>query len=198
MKQLHRPDLFAWSAFDEARNLDFNGFAWARKDGNVLIDPMPMSAHDLEHLRSLGGAALIVVTNSDHTRLAHELQGVFGAKLLGPVAEKGAFAADRWIADGEEIVPGLVALEMQGSKTPGELALLLEETTLITGDLIRGHRGGALNLLPDEKLSDKEAAIESVRRILENDAIDAVLVGDGWPIFYDGHAKLGELVDQGG
>ncbi|MCB0221177.1 MAG: MBL fold metallo-hydrolase, partial [Chrysiogenetes bacterium] len=48
MKQLHRPDLFAWLAFDEARNLDFNGFAWVRKEGNVLIDPMPMSAHDLE------------------------------------------------------------------------------------------------------------------------------------------------------
>lgn len=198
MKRLHRPDLFAWSAFDEARNLDFNGFAWVRKSGNVLIDPMPMSQHDLEHLKSLGDARLIVVTNSDHIRVAHELQGVFNAELCGPVGEKGAFKADRWIADEEEIVPGLTALEMHGSKTPGELALLLEDTTLITGDLIRGHCGGSLNLLPDEKLTDKNAALESVRRILDYDTIDAVLVGDGWPIFYDGHAKLGELVDHGG
>jgi hypothetical protein len=30
---------------------------------------------------------------------------------------------------------------MAGSKTPGELALILEKTTLITGDLVRGHMG---------------------------------------------------------
>lgn len=198
MKQLHRPDLFSWSAFDEARNLDFNGFAWVRKTGNVLIDPMPMTPHDFRHLESLGGASLIVVTNSDHTRHAEYLARELGAQLYGPVGEKGAFSADSWIEDAQQIVPGLIAIQMNGSKTPGELALLLEETTLITGDLIRGHCGGKLNLLPDEKLRDKEAALDSVRRLLDFTKIDAVLVGDGWPIFYGGHARLGELVDQGG
>ena len=30
MKALHRPDLFSWSQFDEARNLDFHSVAWIR------------------------------------------------------------------------------------------------------------------------------------------------------------------------
>ena len=73
MKSLHRPDLFAWSRFDEARNVDFSGTLWVREAGNVVIDPMPLSAHDRAHLDALGGAALIVVTNSDHLRAAVEL-----------------------------------------------------------------------------------------------------------------------------
>ena len=40
MKSLHRPDLFAWSSFDEARNVDFNGTFWQRDEGNVVFDPM--------------------------------------------------------------------------------------------------------------------------------------------------------------
>ena len=50
MKQLHRKDLFCWSVFDKERNIDFNSVLWVRDAGNVLIDPLPMSEHDHEHL----------------------------------------------------------------------------------------------------------------------------------------------------
>src|SRR5512134_1802435 len=75
------------------------------------------------------------------------------------------FPCEHWLGDGDEPVPGLHVLEMHGSKTPGELALVLERTTLITGDLVRGHMGGKLNLLPDAKLTDHAQAIASVQRI---------------------------------
>jgi len=65
---MNRDDLFSWSVFAEKLNVDFSGFAWIRKEGNVLIDPVAMSEHDAAHLASLGGAAWIVVTNSDHIR----------------------------------------------------------------------------------------------------------------------------------
>lgn len=84
-------------------------------------------------------------------------------------------------------------LELQGSKTPGELALLVDGTTLITGDLVRAHRGGALSMLPDPKLSDRALALASVKRLAAIDTIEAVLVGDGWPMFRDGHQALVEL-----
>ena len=54
MKQLHRPDLFNWSVFNEDRNIDFHGLCWVRPEGNVVIDPLPMSDHDRQHLQSLG------------------------------------------------------------------------------------------------------------------------------------------------
>ncbi len=197
MKALHRPDLFCWSQFDESRNVDFHGWAWIRPDGNVLIDPLPLGDHDRKHLTELGGAAWIVVTNSDHTRAAEGLAKEFGAQLAGPAAEKKTFPlpCERWLANGDSLVPGLVALAFDGSKTPGELALLIDETTLVTGDLIRAHRGGSLMLLPDAKLGHKATAISSVRQLVKNyPAIDAVLVGDGWPVFRDGHERLRELV----
>ena len=91
-------------------------------------------------------------------------------------------------------MPGLSVLEMQGSKTLGELALVLERTTLITGDLVRGYMGGRLNLLPEAKLTDRAQAVASVGRILrEHREIETVLVGDGWPIFHDGQRALAAL-----
>lgn len=196
MKRTHRPDLFAWSRFDEARDLDFHSYAWIRPGGTVLVDPLPLSDHDRGQLEAAGPVTHVVITNSDHVRAAPELATRFGAERVGPAAEEGAFEADRWVTTGDEIVEGLLAIALDGSKTPGELALLLEATTLVTGDLVRGHAGGALNLLPDGKLGDREAAIASVRRLLDHRQVEAVLVGDGWPVFRDGHARLEELVGR--
>ncbi|MFW5925619.1 MAG: MBL fold metallo-hydrolase [Myxococcota bacterium] len=197
MKKLHRDDLYGWSVFDADRNLDFHGTAWVRPDGNVLIDPVPMSDHDAAHLKSLGGATWIVVTNGDHVRAADELARTWWAKLAGPVAERSTLglACDRWLADGDELVEGLRVMALEGSKTPGELALVIAPDTLVCGDLVRGHRGGYLNLLPDAKLKDKGRALASVRRMAEIEGIEAVLVGDGWPVFRSGRARLLELLD---
>jgi hypothetical protein len=63
----------------------------------------------------------------------------------------------------------------------------------VTGDLVRGQRGGALNLLPDAKLLDRSAAVRSVADLAARPSVTAVLVGDGWPVFRDGHARLREL-----
>ena len=198
MKRLHRPDLFGWSAFDESRDLDFHSVLWRRADGNVAIDPLPLSAHDRKHLADLGGVALVVVTNSDHTRAAEPLAKECGARLAGPAAERARFplACDLWLADGDEPVPGLVAIALDGSKTPGELALVLDRTTLVTGDLVRAHEGGRLTTLPAAKLRDPARAAASVRRLAALRDVDAVLVGDGWPIFRGAGVALRELAES--
>jgi hypothetical protein len=196
MKQLHRSDLLGWSRFDEARNIDFHSVLWLRPEGNVVIDPLPLTPHDEKELLERGGAVLIVVTNSDHVRDAERIAKLTGAKLAGPRGEKEAFPirCERWLGHGDEPVPGLKVIEMHGSKTPGELALLLDGHTLVTGDLVRAHGGGALALLPDAKLSDRKAAIESVRSLLDYPDLQAVLTGDGWPVFRNGHRLLRELL----
>jgi hypothetical protein len=197
MKRLHRADLYSWSVFDEARDVDFNGVAWVRPEGNVLIDPVPMTPHDRTHLAGLGGAAWIVVTNSDHVRAAAALAKELNAQLAGPRAEKESFPipCDRWLGDGEQLVPGLVAFELEGSKTPGELALSLNRTTLIFGDLVRAHRAGSLMMLPPEKLKDAARARLSVRRVVErNTGADTVLVGDGFSAYGNAWLLLHELL----
>ena len=156
-----------------------------------------MSDHDRAHLAELGGAAWIIMTNSDHTRWGQELAGETGAKLAAPAAEQDVwpYECDAWLSAGDRLVAGLQVFEMQGSKTPGELAFIIDGHTLVTGDLIRAHRAGSLMMLPDPKLTHRESAIESVRRLAQIDGIQAVLVGDGWPIFRDGQARLRELAD---
>jgi len=196
MKRLHRTDLYGWSQFNEERNIDFHSFLWTRRDGNVAIDPLPMTEHDAAHLDELGGVHTLVITNSDHVRDARSMVERFGPVVCGPAGERESFPidCDRWLEAGDEPVPGLRVFALEGSKTRGELALLLEESTLITGDLIRAHEGGRLCLLPDAKLADAAAALASVRRLAELPDIDAVLTGDGWPVFRDGSARLRELM----
>jgi glyoxylase-like metal-dependent hydrolase (beta-lactamase superfamily II) len=198
MKRLHRPDLFCWSAFDESRNLDFHSLLWVRAGGNVAIDPLPLSPHDRKHLDEVGGVGLVVVTNSDHTRNAEWMARTFDARLAGPRAERDAFPlrCDLWLDDGDTPVPGLRAFALDGSKTPGELAFVLDDTTLVTGDLIRAHEGGRLTMLPASKLRDAAAAARSVRRLAALPGIDAVLVGDGWPIFRGAGDALRELAES--
>ena len=195
MKKLHRDDLFGWTEFDCERNLDFHSVLWVRSAGNVAIDPLPLSEHDAAHLEELGGLAAIVVTNKDHLRAGAELARRFEAKLLAPAGEREDFPAecDGWLSEGDEPVPGLRAMALDGSKTAGELCLILEGTTLITGDLIRSHVGGKLCTLPDPKLKDKTAAMESVRRVCALEGIETVLTGDGWPIFRHGGEALLDL-----
>ncbi|MCG8417355.1 MAG: MBL fold metallo-hydrolase [Proteobacteria bacterium] len=196
MKRLHRPDLYGWSEFNPDRNIDFHSVLWVRQGGNIAIDPLALSDHDRDHLAQLGDPIMIIITNSDHVRNAKKLAESTGAVLCGPAGERDSFPIPcaRWLADGDEIVPGLRALALDGSKTSGELALILEETTLITGDLVRAHEGGRLCLLPDAKLTDKSAAVASAKRLAALSGISAVLPGDGWPIFRHGSSALAELV----
>lgn len=195
MKSLHRNDLFQWSQFDEDRDVDFHSVLWVRPEGNLAIDPLPLSDHDRRHLLELGGAAWVVLTNGDHLRAAVDLVKATGARIAAPAGERGKIGIpiDRWIADGEEVVPGLVAHAMDGSKTAGELALHLAPDTLITGDLVRGQRANRLNLLPPGKLTDADAAKRSVARLAAIPGLTTVLVGDGWPLFHDASEQLARL-----
>ena len=192
VKQLHRSDLFSWSVFNEERNIDFNGTLWLRPSGNILIDPLPFTEHDINHLKSLGGAAHVIITNSDHVRDAAEIVLLTGAKCWGPVAEKHDFpiTCDGWLSEEEQPIKGIEVFCLNGSKTPGELALLIDDKTLVTGDLIRAHEGGYLRMLPEEKLQNHALALESIKRMASITRIQAVIPGDGWPIFNNGHEAL--------
>ena len=192
MKQLHRSDLFSWSVFNEERNIDFNGTLWLRSSGNILIDPLPLKGHDINHLESLGGATHVIITNSDHVRDAAKIVLLTGAKCWGPVAEKHDFpiTCDGWLSEEEQPIKGIEVFCLNGSKTPGELALLIDDKTLVTGDLIRAHEGGYLRMLPEEKLQNHALALESIKRMASITRIQAVIPGDGWPIFNNGHEAL--------
>ena len=196
MKSLHKSNLYCWSQFDEARNIDFHSYLWTRKGGNVVFDPLPLSNHDKDHLRSLGKVSHIFISNSDHVRNAKDMADETGAEIWGPEAEKENFpiACARWLGASKDLIEGLDVYCLTGSKTDGELAFVIEGETLITGDLIRAHSGGKLCLLPEGKLRDLDKAVNSVRKLADIKGIKAILPGDGWPVFRDGDTVMSELV----
>ncbi len=196
MKTLHKPNLYCWSQFDEQRNIDFHSYLWVRTQGNIVFDPLPLSAHDKQHLKDLGKLTHIIITNSDHVRDAESLALDTGALIYGPSAEKDNFpiACAHWLSEGKNVEEGLDVYCLEGSKTPGELAFVVEGDTLITGDLIRAHAGGALCMLPAAKLQDVEQAKSSVKRLAAITGIKAILPGDGWPVFREAEVVLTELI----
>lgn len=203
MKSLHRPDLFAWSSFDDSRNVDFTGHLLVVDGGpNVAFDPMPLSEHDLAHVDQLGGVDWVLISNADHVRDTAAFCARWDAKVAAPAAERdrsefAGLPVALWLQPDEGLTFGVHCLGMRGSKTAGELAFLLPGgDTLLCGDLVRGQRAGSLNLLPDPKLGDKAAAIASVQALAERGDIEAVLVGDGQSIFRDGAARLRELASS--
>lgn len=196
MKTLHKPNLYCWSQFDEQRNIDFHSYLWVRAQGNIMFDPLPLSAHDKQHLNDLGKLTHIIITNSDHVRAAEQLSLETGAAIYGPAAQKDDFpiVCVHWLSEAKNLEDGLDVYCLDGSKTPGELAFVVEGDTLITGDLIRAHAGGTLCMLPTAKLQDVSLAINSVKRLAAIAGITAILPGDGWPIFREGEAVLQALV----
>lgn len=198
MKRLIFDDIYSWSVFSEIRQIDFNGHLWVRPEGNVLIDPVPMMESDLAQFDELGGASLIVLTNSDHEREAEFFRKRTGADTVVHEADADALqvAADRQISDGEEIVSGLQAIHLRYGKSPGEIALYFsEKRALLSGDLIVGEPIGLLTLLADEKLEDPSKAALELRKILTL-PFDAILVGDGHSILQDARRRLTECLEQ--
>lgn len=196
MKEIPGKEIYTWSTFSEEHQIDFHSFLIYLIEGNILVDPLPFSAEDEKDLRDLGPIAAIVLTNSDHIRGAEKISKDLGIPIYAPDGEQDAFPfrVVRWLKEGDFVVPEIQVFALEGSKTKGELALLLEKTTLITGDLIRCHEAGKLTLLPDEKLKDKNKAITSIERLAALPELKTVLVGDGGPVIEDGKAQLEALL----
>jgi len=192
MKPLIVDGFYSWSIFSEERQMDFNGYLWVQNEGNLLIDPVPMTDADLLQFNVLGGATQIVLTNRDHERDAKVFREQTGAEVVAHEAEANAlsFQPDRTVAHEDEIVPGMRAIHLPHGKSPGEIALHLPEMrTIIMGDLVVGAPMGKLTLLSDEKLEHPTKAAVGLRRLLRHD-FDVMLVGDGHSIFHDARDHL--------
>lgn len=196
MKRLIFEDIYSWSVFSEARQIDFNGHLWVRDDGNIAIDPVAMCDADRAQFEQLGGAKWIVITNRDHEREVAAFQEWTGAEVIVHEADADLLEIkpSRTISDGETIVPGLQAVHLPFGKSPGEIALYFpQKNAILFGDIVAGEPMGRLTLLADDKLEDAPKAAMQLRKVLAL-RFNAVLVGDGHSLFRDGRQELVECL----
>lgn len=198
MKKIMFDDMYCWSVFNEVRQIDFNGHLWVREGGNVLVDPVAMSAEDLKQFDELGGAKWIVITNRDHEREAAFFKARTGAEVVAHAADAEALGVevDRTVEDGGKVVAGLRVVHLQYGKSPGEVALhWTKRGLLLAGDLVVGAPVGRFSLLMDEKLADPAKAALELRKLLALN-FDSILVGDGHSIMTGAREALLQCLEE--
>lgn len=204
MKQTILPGVSYWSRFQPDRGIDFNGFHWRRDGGGVLIDPMETSQAELAALRERGGADWILLTSHDHLRATPALKRTCDAAVAAPAGDRERFGDDAalvdvWFESSADLPPALHGAvdvhPLRGGKSAVEPAFFLRgPDALLFGDLVRSHVSGALNLLPDAKLADRAAVVESLRPLRDVPA-RAILLGDGDNLFRGAREAFAELLD---
>ncbi|GIW70916.1 MAG: hypothetical protein KatS3mg102_0458 [Planctomycetota bacterium] len=203
LKRTRIDGLWFWNAYQPERGIDFNGWWWQHAAGGLLFDPMPLAGPELEQVRAGGGVRWILLTNASHLRAAPALKQAFGAALLAPAAERALFGeaapqVDVWYESASELPAELRGelepFPIRGGKTPCEFAFhLVPLRALLFGDIVRSERTGLLTLLGDDKLSDRGAVVQAVRQ-LASLRFEAVLIGDGDPIFCGAREAYLELL----
>jgi len=174
--------IFMWSAWQPGPNVFFNSCFIETQDGNLIVDPLPLSEADAAQIDERGGAAWLVITNRDHERDAKAVAARFGAKIAASVADAALLGVtvDRTLNEGEEI-GGAHVLSFDGLKTAGEIALHFRaKKTAIAGDALWGDVAGKLRLGP--KLADAGRAALSLRRLAAT-RVENLLIGDGQCVF---------------
>ena len=203
MKKTKLNGLYYWGRLQADRQIDFNGFYWAREGGGVLIDPMEMSADERALLDQLGGAQSIILTNFDHLRATEELKTALGLEVWAPAAERERFGQAAAVIDHEYTaasgLPGeleIEAFEMRGGKSEVEMALYLKPLkALLFGDVVRSHESGVLRLLPDPKVADRALLVQSVKALADL-PLEAVLLGDGDSHYYRADQAFAEFLAE--
>lgn len=181
MKKI-RQQLYTWGAFNEEKQLNFNGlYLRALAHRAVLIDPPPMGDEDLAEVESFGAPKKIYLTNKHHTRASADYRKRWGSELFvheddAPLME---IPPDGTFSDGELLEDELEAIRLPDAKTPGECAFFWKKNgVLIIGDALIGKPPGGLSLLPDEKFKDPQRAKAGLS-VLRGLSYDVLLVGDG-------------------
>jgi hypothetical protein len=198
------PGIHHWTAHHDGIGMTVHSYALV-VDGSVsLVDPM-LPDEGLDAFRGDLRPERILLTNRHHLRRSSAFVDEFGCHVLCHEAGLHEFGGDdpevRGFAFGDEVAPGIVALEV-GAITPEETALHARPVRAIAlADVLIEVGDGKLRFVPDSLLGDdpeteKREMTESLRRLLDAD-FDHLLLAHGEPIAGTGKDALAAFVDGG-
>lgn len=193
------PGLYHWTALHEGIRFDVSSYYLA--DQGALIDPM-LPAEGLEWFSDRKPQA-ILLTNRHHYRKSGPFVETFGCPVLCHESGLHEFEGGpdvKAFSFGDELVPGVVALEMDA---------ICPDDSVLRIDLGKGavafadglvHWGAArIGFVPDQYMDDppavKQGIRASTRRLMEED-FDALLFAHGDPITSGGKQALSDFLQQ--
>lgn len=189
-------DIRTWPWFSAPHGYNFNGHLVIHPQGNICIDPVEMSAVDLDEL-ARAGVARILISNRNHVRASNRVRERTGARVAihpadaAHARDQGAVLDDQ-LNVGQQVGPFLVI--GAAGKSPGEVAFYWpERRILIVGDAVIGNPPGRCALLREQVMDDPPRLRKSVRGLLALD-FDTMLVGDGVSIMSGARDRLRDLV----
>jgi glyoxylase-like metal-dependent hydrolase (beta-lactamase superfamily II) len=144
----------------------------------------------------------VVLTSCLHWRHSDRFRERCGATIRAPAPGLHRWEGTDREAEpydvGDEIAPGVVALEI-GGIAPDDMALHIQHGAgaIAFADALVMPPDGALAYMPDflwdDPPTEQEAVRDSLRGVLERD-FDALLFAHGYPIASGGHSTLGDFV----
>lgn len=189
--------IFTWTWYSEPHGYHFNGYLIRSDDGNLAIDPVPMSDEVLKAITALG-VARILITNRNHTRAANRLRAATSAPTAIHESDAGYAEAQGALIDGALEVGariGPFSVVAVPGKSPGEVAFHWPvRRILIIGDAVIGNPPGHLGLLREAVMDDPARLRQSVRGLLDLD-FDTLLLGDGVSLLSAAKVEMKALVD---
>jgi len=163
----------------------------------ALIDPRVPDG-GIEEVAWYGRPERILLSNRHHLRHSERFAAEFGCPIS--CHEAGLWEFDdgpdvRSFRFGEEVAPGITALEM-GALTPEDTVFRLQAGpgALLFADGLSRGRDGALAFVPDALMGEDREGVkrglrESLRRLLDEE-FDALLFAHGEPMAEGGHEAL--------
>lgn len=161
------PGVVHWSVED--MRIDFRGDAYgvSLPEGQILIDPLPLTP---DALRSLGRIGGVCMTAGQHRRACWQYRRDLGVPVHAP---EGATDLDEepdaWFTDGQTLSGGLRAVSAPGCGTAHFVFVLdgrNEGRVLFSGDLVMRDAEGPFLLVPDYYVGDPVQVRASVLEIV--------------------------------
>lgn len=144
----------------------------------------------------------VLLSNRHHLRHAEDLARQFGCPILCQEAGRHEFEGGPQVAGfafGEELAPGIVALEMDAI-CPEETVLRIESGggALLFADALINH--GAVGFVPDQLIGEdpeavKRAILERARKLLA-ETFEHLLFAHGDPLLGGGREALRALAQR--
>lgn len=207
MLQQIASNIYRWTELHgAARNepYDWNSYIVALPEVNrlALVDPLPLSSDEIQHIESIAKPTDILLTNSWHLRESERYQQKWDCNihLNRTGVDEAEVPIDETLQEGDQLWDAIYVVELSGVYPESETAFWVDGVWII-GDALCGGRidkgiaDGEVGIAFPHLFVDIDAARVSLSKLLDYDC-DTLCFAHGTPILRDGKSKLQKFLND--